>query len=53
LHDGVVEGWAQLRHLLIFARGIHAIREQHDEDLAVGVDPDASAGEAGVTEAVC
>jgi len=31
LHDGVVEGLGALRHLLIFARGIHAIREQHDE----------------------
>ena len=47
-----MEGRAQLCHFLVFARGIHAIREQHYEELAVGIDPDAGAGEAGVTEAV-
>ena len=47
-----MEGGAQLCHFLVFARGIHAIREQHYEEVAVGIDPDAGAGEAGVTEAM-
>src|SRR5258708_1300311 len=52
LHDGVVEGWAELRDFLGFARGMDAICEQDHEQLAVGIDPDAGAGEAGVAEAV-
>ena len=47
-----MEGRAQLCHFLVFARGIHAIREQHYEEVAVGIDPNAGASEAGVAEAV-
>lgn len=49
LHDGVVEGRADLGDFVIFARGIDAIGEQYDENLAVWVNPNGSAGEAGVS----
>ncbi len=35
----------------LVARGIHAIGEQNDEKIALGIDPQRSAGEAGVAEA--
>src|SRR5271156_305290 len=53
LHYGVVEGGADLLDLRVFARGVDTIGEEDYEELAVGIDPDAGAGEAGVTEAVC
>jgi hypothetical protein len=52
LHYGVVEGGAELGYLLIFAGGVDSIGEQHYKELAVGIDPDARAGEAGVAEGV-
>ena len=48
-----MEGGTQLGNLLVFAGGMDAIGEQYDEEFALGIDPDASAGEAGVTETVC
>ena len=47
-----MEGGAELRYFLVFASGVHAVREQDYEELAVGIDPDARAGEAGVAEGV-
>ncbi len=42
----------ELCDLLVFASGVDAVGEECDEELAVRVDPDAGAGEAGVAEAV-
>src|SRR5215469_10161543 len=50
--DRVVNRGTDFGDLMIFARGMDAVGEQHDEKLAVGVDPDAGAGEAGVAVAV-
>src|SRR5260370_40139585 len=52
LHHGIVEGWAHLRDFLVFAGGVDAVGEGYDEELAVGIDPNAGAGEAGVAETV-
>ena len=52
LHDRVVQGGPDLLDLRIFSSGMDAIGQEGHEELAVGVDPDASAGEAGVAETV-
>ena len=41
---------ANLRHFLIIARGMDAIGEQHNKKFAVRIDPDGSAGKAGVAK---
>lgn len=48
-----MEGWPQLRHFLVFASGVDTICQENNEEFAVGVDPDAGAGKASMTEAVC
>src|SRR5277367_3007670 len=52
LHYGIVEGGTDLLDLRVFSSGMDAIGEEDHEELAVGVNPDAGAGEAGVAEAV-
>ena len=52
LDDRVVERRAHLAYFFIRARGIHAIGEQKNEKAAVGVEPQRSAGESGVAEAM-
>src|SRR5260370_11865398 len=52
LHHGIVEGWAYLRDFLVFEGGVAAVGEEYDEELAVGMEPNAGEGEAGVAETV-
>ncbi len=51
LEDGVVQRRAHLADLFIGARGIHAIGQQHDEQLSFRIDPERRAGKARVPEA--
>jgi len=51
-HDGVGDRRPRLADEVVLARGVHAIGQQHEEELAVGIDPDRRAGEAGVAEGV-
>lgn len=52
LHHGVVQIAPHLLNLLILARRIQAIRQEHHKELPVGIDPDRSSRESGVAEAV-
>src|ERR1700687_1351061 len=52
LHHGVVKSGAELCDFLVLAGRVDAIGEEHDEELAVWIDPDRRAGEASVAEAV-
>src|SRR6266849_1358321 len=51
-HYGVVEVWADFGNVVIFTRGIDAVRQQHDEKLFVRVEPDGCAGKTGVAVAM-
>jgi hypothetical protein len=42
---------ADAADLVVVARGMHAIGEQHHEKLAVGIDPQRRAGKTQVAEA--
>src|SRR5688572_5087881 len=48
--NGIVHGAAQRHVLLILAPGIHAIGQEHHEQIALKVDPQAGAGEPGVAD---
>ena len=50
LHDGVMYGGTQLADLLVGSCGVHAIGEQDDEKIALGIDPNRSAGESGMAD---
>src|SRR5258708_40042543 len=43
---------ADLKDLHVGARGVHAVGQQYNEDVAVGIEPDGRAGEAGMSECV-
>src|SRR6267154_6197439 len=51
LYHRVVHGGAHGRNLVIFARGIDAVGQQDDEELAVRVNPDRRAGKSKVSKA--
>src|SRR6266513_4763895 len=43
---------AHLQDLRVGARGIHPVRQQNNEEVAVGIHPDGCAREAGMSECV-
>ena len=47
-----MQGGPNLGNFVVLARGIHAIRQQHNKELAVRIDPDRGTSETGMTEAV-
>ena len=49
-HERVVEGAAQRAHRVVLARRVHAIGQQHDVEILLGIDPERRAGEAGVAD---
>ncbi len=52
LHYCVVQIAPHLLNLLILARRVYAIRQEHHKQLPVGIDPDGCPREPGVPEAV-
>ena len=48
--NSVMQRRADLADLFVFAGGIHAIRQENYEQIALGIDPERSAGETGVAE---
>ncbi len=48
-----MDGGPDFGDLVIFAGGIDAIGEQHNEQLAVGVDPDRCSSKSRVAVAMC
>ena len=52
LHHRVVEQWAHFVEFSVFTGGVHPVGEEDGEKLALGIDPDRSAGEAGMPERV-
>ena len=52
LHHGVVQIPPHLLNLLILPRRMHAIRQEHDKQLPVRIDPDGGSGESRVPESV-
>src|SRR2546422_1477390 len=50
--DEVGHAAPDLKDLRVGAGGIHAVRQQNNEEVAVGVEPDGRAGEAGMAECV-
>ena len=52
LDHRIVERWPHLGNFVVFPRRVDAIRQQHHEDLAVRIDPNRSARETGMPEAV-
>lgn len=51
LDYGVVHGGTHGRDFVVVARGIDAIGQQDNEQLAIRIDPDGSAGETQMAEA--
>ena len=48
-----MDGGPDFGDFVIFAGGIDAIGEQHNEQLAIGIDPDGCSGKSCVAVAMC